>query len=61
MATESFLLASLMVCGTCAMYPVIGMDPLRDAAQDDWADRCSQPDADMDEAVCRAILLAVAI
>jgi hypothetical protein len=61
MATENFLLASLIACGTFAMYPVLGTDPLPDAAQDDHPGDFAHADADVDEAVRRAILLSVAI
>jgi len=61
MTTENFLLASLMVCGAFAMYPVLGTDPLPDAAPGDRADCFAHSEADVDESVSRAIVLSAAI
>jgi hypothetical protein len=61
MTTENFLLASLMVCGVLATYPLLGTDPLRDSVPDDGTDGSAHCEAGADEAVGRAILLAATI
>lgn len=60
MTSEQFLLASLMVCGTFAMDPPLGSDPMSGIGADTTGRTQSDGD-DAQDALQRAILMSAMI